>query len=86
MKKTMSIVIIVIVLSGISIVFLWPDLLLDNFGQCYEHNGACCKKLGTGYFGKCTHISMACENDDEIPVFKGCDSECKHIIDCVSKD
>ena len=82
-KTTMAIAIIGILLIGISIVFLRYDFLLDNFGQCYDYNDACCLKLGTGYFSKCVHVSMVCANKDEMPVFKGCDSQCKHIIECV---
>ncbi len=76
-------VIIGVLLVGISFVFLRHDFLLDTFGQCYEHNDACCLKLGVGYFSKCTHVSMACADKDEMPVFSGCDDQCKHIIECV---
>ncbi|MCK5699287.1 MAG: hypothetical protein KAH93_05545 [Candidatus Aenigmarchaeota archaeon] len=26
---------------------------------------------------------MACADKDEMPVFSGCDDQCKHIIECV---
>ena len=64
-------------------IFLLPNFLLDNFGECHAENDACCKKLGS--LSTCTHISMACSNNNELPVFKGCDSYCKHIIVCVEK-
>ena len=80
-KLMMTITILVVILS--SAILLLPNFLLDNFGECYAENSACCKKLGSSF--TCTHVSMACRNKDELPVFKGCDSDCKHIIVCVEK-
>lgn len=83
MKKIIvSIAILVVILS--SAIFLLPNFLLDNFAQCHaENSGACCKKLGSLF--SCTHISMTCSNNNELPVFKGCDSNCEHTIVCVEK-
>ncbi|MCD4753702.1 MAG: hypothetical protein K8R40_11575 [Anaerolineaceae bacterium] len=85
MKKNQKILIGVIFLAAIifSAAFLLPKILLNNFGQCHAENDACCRKLGS--LSTCTHINMACSNDNALPVFKGCDSDCKHIVVCVEK-
>ena len=82
MKKIIvSIAILVVIL--LLAIFKLPDFMLDNFGQCYAENDACCKKLGS--LLTCTHISTACSNDNELPVFKGCDGDCKYKVVCVEK-
>ncbi len=66
-----------------SVIILLPNFLLDNFGKCQVEKSACCKKLGS--LSTCTHINMACDNENEEPVWKGCDNDCKHIVVCVEK-
>ena len=82
MKKIIIVIVILAVILVSAIIFL-PNFLLDNFGECYAENSACCKKLGSLF--SCVHVSMTCDNNDEEPVFKGCDNNCEHIIVCVKK-
>ena len=83
MKQKLMIAITILLAITLPAIFLLPDFLLDNFGECHAENDACCKKLGS--LSTCTHISMACKNNNELPVFKGCDSDCKYIVVCVEK-
>ena len=86
MQKNIKKKIILIISGSISmilIVFLLFNFLLNNFSECHAENDACCKKLG-GLIS-CTHVSMKCDNENEEPVWKGCDNDCKHIIECVEK-
>ncbi len=83
MKRKLIIATVVLVAISVPAIILLPNFLLDNFGQCHAENSACCKKLGS--LITCTHISMACSNDNKLPVWKGCDNDCKHIVVCVEK-
>lgn len=83
MRKKLIIAIAILSIITIPVIILLPDFLLDNFGECHAENDACCKKLGS--LSSCTHVSMGCDNENEEPVWKGCDSNCKHIIKCVEK-
>lgn len=82
-------IIIVIVISAIilisGIIFL-PNFLFDNFGECHAENGGCCKKLGNLLLS-CSFIQLTstCNDGDGLPVWKGCDDNCEHIIVCVEK-
>ena len=82
-KKNLIIAIIILVVITVPAIFILPNFLLNNFGECHAENDACCKKLGS--LSTCTHISMTCNNENEEPVWKGCDSDCKHIVVCVEK-
>ncbi|MCK5589084.1 MAG: hypothetical protein KAI16_02115 [Candidatus Pacebacteria bacterium] len=86
MQKNIKKKIILIISGSISmilIVFLLFNFLLNNFSECHAENDACCKKLG-GLIS-CTYVDMKCDKENEEPVWKGCDSDCKHIIECVEK-
>ena len=83
MKKIIIISILFLVVIGVLAIFLLPNFLVNHFGECHAENNACCKKLGG--LSTCIHVSMACDNEDEEPVWKGCDNDCKHIIKCVKK-
>ena len=80
-KLIMAIIILSIIL--VSVIFLLPNFLLNNFGECHAENDACCKKFRN--LSSCIHTEIACDNENEKPVWKGCDSDCKHIIVCVEK-
>ncbi|MCK5416446.1 hypothetical protein KAI92_03400 [Candidatus Parcubacteria bacterium] len=83
MKKNIIIYIIILVVISLTTIFFLPNFLLDNFGECHAENGACCKKLGSLF--TCVYVGMTCEDENEEPVWKGCDNDCKHIIKCVKK-
>ena len=83
MRKKLIIAIAILSIIMIPAILLLPDFLFDNFGECHAENDACCKKWES--LSSCNHISMTCDNKDELPVWKGCDSDCKHIIKCVEK-
>ena len=84
MKKKLIIVITILSIVIVSVIFLLPNFLLNNFVECHAENGACCRKLGS--LSSCAYIDIACDNENEEPVWKGCNSDCKHIIKCVKKN
>lgn len=83
MKRKIIIAIVVLSIITIPAIFFLPNFLLNNLGECHAENNACCKKFRS--LSACTYINIACDNKNEEPVWKGCDSNCKHIIKCVKK-
>ena len=83
MKKRLIVTLVILAAISIPAIILLPNFLLDNFGECHAEDDACCKKWGS--LSTCTHINMACDDENKEPVWKGCDSDCKHIVKCVEK-
>ena len=80
-RSIISIIILVVILSGT--VFLLPNFLLYNYGECHAENDACCKKFRS--LSSCANIDMTCDSENEEPVWNGCDHNCEAIIVCVEK-
>ncbi|MCK5096283.1 MAG: hypothetical protein KAR24_02930 [Candidatus Pacebacteria bacterium] len=83
MTKKVIITTVILIAITIPAIILLPNFLLDNFGECHAENEACCKKFKN--LSSCVHTDIACDDENEEPVWKGCDSDCKHLIVCVEK-